>query len=288
MEKTPRQIRTLAALLLLTLLCMSQGCGKSNSFPSDNEGSSIYEITTPSEEMDYNSGNGNNDQSGDHQHIKESSEPVTQERIVVLDPGHASIRTTDQEPVGPGSSTMKNSSVIGTRGVSTGKYEYELVLDVCLQLRTELESRGYTVILTREDSSQALSNIQRANVANAANADVFLRIHADGSTSSDDMGASSICISRENPFVSEYYERSRILSECLLTSYCEETGMFNNGVHERDDMTGNNWSNMVSCLFELGYMTNPNDDVNLCDPAFQIKMILGIANGLDRYFKTSV
>ena len=59
--------------------------------------------------------------------------------------------------------------------------EYKLNLSIGLQLRTLLQKRGFKVVMTRTNSKVALSCIDRAKVANKANADAYIRIHANGS-----------------------------------------------------------------------------------------------------------
>lgn len=54
--------------------------------------------------------------------------------LIAIDAGHQSKANTDKEPLGPGSSEMKMKVSGGTRGTTTGLYEYELTLTVsCLR-----------------------------------------------------------------------------------------------------------------------------------------------------------
>ncbi len=217
---------------------------------------------------------------------EKESKVASNGKVIVLDPGHSNVVTGNTEPLGPGSSEMKAADASGTRGTTTGLTEIELNFQIATKLKTELEARGYTVILTREDNDTAISCAERAQVANDAHADAFIRIHADGSESSSASGAMGICITSSNPYVPEMYSESRILSDDILNEYVAATGFSSRGVWETDTMTGNNWSEVPCTLLEMGFMTNPNEDTLMADPDFQIKMVDGIANGVDRYFFT--
>ncbi|MCR5633233.1 MAG: N-acetylmuramoyl-L-alanine amidase [Eubacterium sp.] len=207
-------------------------------------------------------------------------------KIVVLDPGHSSVVSGNTEPIGPGSGEYKAADSSGTSGPTSGLTEYQLNLQIAQKLRTELQNRGYTVYLTREDNSTGISCAERAQMANNLNADAFIRIHADGSDSSSASGAMGICITPSNPYISSMYSESRRLSDAVLNAYVAETGFSSRGVWETDTMTGNNWSQVPCTLLEMGFMTNPNEDSLMADEAFQSKMVTGIANGVDTYFFT--
>ena len=71
------------------------------------------------------------------------------------------------EPNGPGSSEMKAKCTSGTQGTYSGVPEYQLNLEVSLQLKDELEQRGYQVVMTRTDNETAISNMERAQYAAA-------------------------------------------------------------------------------------------------------------------------
>lgn len=203
--------------------------------------------------------------------------------VVCIDPGHSAVMPGGTCPLGPGSNQSKPADAAGTHGVASGLNEYQLTLMISLQLRDELEARGYTVIMTREDSNGAHDLVERATVANEG-ADIMVRIHADGLDNHSVTGCCAICITPGNPWNPQTYSGSRLLADCLLTDYIAATGIRNRGIVEEDTMAGNNWSTVPCVLFELGFMTNPTEDMRMADPAFQVNMVNGLADGVDRYF----
>lgn len=100
-------------------------------------------------------------------------------KTIVIDPGHQTKGDTSKEPIGPGATETKDKVTTGATGIVTKQKESELVLKVALMLEKELEKQGYTVIMTRTTNNVNISNSQRAKIANDANADAFIRLHAD-------------------------------------------------------------------------------------------------------------
>ena len=203
--------------------------------------------------------------------------------VIAIDAGHQEHGNFGQEPIGPGSSTMKTKVAGGTRGTTTGVPEYQLTLDISLKLRDLLEEKGYQVVMIRETNDVDITNSERAMVANEANADAFIRVHANGSDSSSANGAMTICQTSSNPYNSEYYEDSKRLSELVLDAYTEATGIRKERVWETDTMSGINWCTVPVTIIELGYMTNPEEDTKMQDDDFQDTMAEGIVAGIESY-----
>jgi len=204
-------------------------------------------------------------------------------RVVVIDPGHQLRGDNTKEPNGPGSSTMKARVTSGTSGVATGVAEYILNLDISLKLKTELENRGYVVHMTRSTHDVNISNKERAEYANSVNADIAVRIHANGAGPSV-RGAETLAPSANNPYVSHLSNASISLSRHVINAYCAATGFINRGVKTNDTMTGINWSSVPVTILELGFMSNASEDRAMQDSIMQNNMVQGIANGIDAYF----
>ena len=215
-----------------------------------------------------------------------SSDVETDGHIIGIDPGHQSesVDMSALEPNGPGSSEMKAKCTSGTQGTYSGVPEYQLNLEVSLQLKDELEQRGYQVVMTRTDNETAISNMERAQYAAAQGAEIYVRIHANGDDSHTASGALTMSPSQNNPYIPQLFEQSDRLSRCIIDSYCAATGFQNLGIQYTDTMTGINWSTVPVTILEMGFMTSQNDDLKMNDAEFQKTMVQGIANGIDSYF----
>ena len=197
-----------------------------------------------------------------------------------IDPGHQAQANYDKEPIAPGSSETKAKVASGTSGVRTGISEYVTDLEIALKLRDALEAEGCTVYMTREVNEIDISNLERAEMMNELGVDLVLRIHCDGAT---DKSANGIGM-----FVRQTGEKqaeSEAAAKVLLEAMSEATGAKARGVFLRDTYTMNNWSVVPCILVECGFMTNPDEDEKLNDPAYQELLAQGMVEGIARYFE---
>lgn len=205
--------------------------------------------------------------------------------IVAIDAGHQRKGNYEKEPLGPGSSEMKAKVSSGTQGKYTGVEEYVVNLDVSLLLRDELESRGYQVVMVRETHDVNISNAERAAIANNSGAEIFIRIHCNGVDNTSVRGALTMAPTVSNPYVGGMASECKRLSQVILDEYCAATGFRNRGIQYVDNMSGINWCKIPVTIVEMGFMSNKEDDQMLVNPAMQVKMAEGIANGVDAYFE---
>lgn len=211
--------------------------------------------------------------------------PPEPKRIICIDAGHQQSSITQTEPIGPGATERKAKLSSGTQGVSTRIPEYQLNLDVSLLLEQELIARGYEVVMIRRTNDCPLSNAERAQVANESGADLFVRIHANGSDNENVSGMLCCAPSLENPYLSEQVAQASIrLSKIITQTFCAATGANNQGLYYVDTMTGINWCKIPVTIVEMGYMSNNAEDEAMATPEYRRKMVTGIANGIDAFF----
>ena len=195
-----------------------------------------------------------------------------------IDPGHQAQGNSAQEAVAPGSSETKARVSSGTSGRFTGVPEYEVNLDISLQLRDALEALGCEVYMTRETNDVDISNQERAVMMNELGVDLVLRIHCNGSTNKSAQGI-GLYIRKTGTNADECMRAA----EALLPAMIEATGAESDGIFRRDTYTGLNWSEVPSILVEMGFMTNEEEDYKLNDPAYQQLLVQGMVEGVCAY-----
>lgn len=179
-------------------------------------------------------------------------------RVVVIDPGHG----------GP------DPGAIGIGGLR----EVDIVLPISLQVASLLEQQGVQVVLTR-NSDRDLDLDPRVQIAERANADLFVSIHAN-----------AISLSRPdvNGLETYYYSpQGGRLAQVIHNTLVRETGMNDRGVRRARFYVIRNTS-MPAVLVETGFVTGAQDARLLSDPNFRSRMAVAIARGILQYIQQNL
>lgn len=210
-----------------------------------------------------------------------SSNEILSGKVICLDPGHGITSQSKQERISPNSSETKSAYVSG----ASGEYqtEEELNLAVSKLVKNKLEDLGAKIIMTRTSHNIAVSNIERAEMANEADADICVRIHADGIEDSSVHGFSILVPAGDLLGTPSIVAPSREAAEFVEEALTEIIDAKNRGIVEREDLTGFNWSEVPVILVEMGFLSNPEEDEKMATEEYREKIAEGIANGVKNW-----
>lgn len=184
-----------------------------------------------------------------------SSPRIPKGRIVVMvDPGHGG----------------KDPGAIGLGGLQ----EKNVILPIAQQVASLLEQQGVQAVLTR-NSDYFVDLAPRVSMAERANADLFVSIHANS------MGSSRPDISGLETY---YYSSGQRLAQTIHNSILQSTDVKNRGTRRARFYVLRKTS-MPSVLVEVGFVTGREDAAKLSNPAYQSKMAQAIARGILQYIQ---
>ncbi len=212
-----------------------------------------------------------------------------QQPLVVLDPGHGG----EDE---------------GARGAG-GLVEKHLTLALAREVAQQLANLGLAVRLTRE-GDETLSLAERVALANRLQADCFISIHANAAPARGARGAETYFMSpepsdsqaaqaaaRENAsngsvqlilwelaHVANLEASSRLALE-LQTRLNELSGIRDRGVKQAPFavLTG---ATMPAVLVEVGFLSNPEEELRLASPAERARLAATLASGILAFLRT--
>lgn len=219
--------------------------------------------------------------------------------VIVIDPGHGG----------------EDTGAVGPRGV----FEKDITLGVAKKLSVSLRDKtGCSVVLTRDDDT-FIPLEQRTAMANRVSADIFISIHVNAALSRTVDGIETYFLSFdatdddarrvaafENSFSvsgkthpelnddlkeilldmasTESHHESSALAESVQTSLLKSAGMEDRGVKQAPFavLVG---ATMPAILVEVGFISNPREEVRLSSPAGQARLVDSITEGVINFKK---
>jgi N-acetylmuramoyl-L-alanine amidase len=206
-------------------------------------------------------------------------------KVVAIDAGHQFKGDPSLEPVGPGSKTTKAKVSSGATGVATHNTESSVNLAVALKLRDLLVARGARVVMIRTTQKVNISNSRRAQIANDAHADLFIRLHCNG-TSSKLVNGLTTLVPATNKWTKGIVTASRRAGGFVQAAAIAATRAHDLHVTSRGDLSGFNWSKVPTVLVEMGFLSNPAEDRKLGSSVYQERLAGGLATGIGAYLKS--
>ena len=261
------------------------GCGSSSGKSNQNQRLSQEEVSTRAEETDSQAENTAVVDEVDENELLYPGDEVRlnaetlRGKVICLDPGHGITSESKQEKMSPLSDETKPAYVSG----ASGEYqtEEELNLAVAERIKSRLEDLGAEVVMTRTENEAAVSNIERSEIANEAEADLCVRIHADGADDASAHGFSILVPAGDYLGTPEIVKPSRAAAESVEKALARATGARDRGIVEREDMTGFNWSEVPVILVEMGFLSNPEEDQKMSTDSYREKLADGITAGIE-------
>ncbi|MFA5786037.1 MAG: N-acetylmuramoyl-L-alanine amidase [Actinomycetota bacterium] len=173
---------------------------------------------------------------------------------VMLDPGHGG-----EDPGG-----------IGPAGVR----ESDVCFEIVRRLAGRLQALGCEVLISRR-SGQGPDEHVRARIANEADVDVFVSVHANCDPSPSAEGSSTYYFGSES-FVSEAGMRLAGLVQEEITS---QTSLPDGRTHAKAFPILRE-TRMAAVLVEPAFISNPAEEKRLAEPAFQDLLAAALAQAL--------
>ena len=221
-------------------------------------------------------------------------------KTVFLDPGHQGSAAGNDlnKPVPDGRGGTKPCQTTGATSPN-GVPEHKVNWDITQLVKAGLESQGAKVVLSRQDDTGWGGCIDdRANAANASNADLAVNIHADSTSPGTDAGKSGFhIIVPELPIpdaaVNEVQSgKGRKAAEQMRDAF-KSAGFApanyagaQDGLQTRADIAAVNLTKVPDVFAELGNLSNPADAAALSGAEGQLKYAIAIVDGAIRYLLT--
>jgi N-acetylmuramoyl-L-alanine amidase len=208
-------------------------------------------------------------------------------RYIGVNPGHQSHLDSRLEALSPEKGSPKRARVSGgTRGSVTKVPEYKQNLAIALKLRDKLEGMGARVLMARSVNDVKISNAERARMMNGAGVAVYLSLHCNGNHSKKASGLETLVPAGRGNQTGAVLQESRKFAAFMQAEEIKATGAKDDGFSYRKDLSSLNWPMIPTCLIEMGYMTNAAEDRLLNTPAYQSKLVDGMANAFVLYFQS--
>ncbi len=216
-------------------------------------------------------------------------------KVIVIDPGHQ-LGNSNPKFAKQMSQTKFNGTIVkgcNTTGTATnsGLPEATFTWKVAQRLKALLEAAGATVVFTRTSNSYddwGPCVWDRAGIANRANADAMISIHADGA-SSGSKGFFAMAPTRIKGWTDDVVGVDRKLARAMISGMTAAGAVPSNYIRGQlllsSSTTTLNFSNVPTTTIEVGNMRNSSDAARMTSRRGQQKYADWLFAGIERFFK---
>ena len=171
--------------------------------------------------------------------------------------------------------------------------ETTLNIEVAEYLRTELINKGYEVIMARRIGERPTSNNYRENLwnrinaANNANADFYISIHQNASTTTSANGVEAYYSSVKPDSLNDITYKlntSKAVAASISSGIASALSMTNRGAKD-DEFMVVKYTNMPAVLVECGFISNESDAKKISNATNQKKIASVIADSIHNALK---
>ncbi|MFZ2679283.1 N-acetylmuramoyl-L-alanine amidase [Clostridium sp.] len=171
--------------------------------------------------------------------------------------------------------------------------ETTLNIEVAEYLRTELINKGYEVIMARRIGERPTSNNYRENLwnrinaANNANADFYISIHQNASTTASANGVEAYYSSVKPDSLNDITYKlntSKAVAASISSGIASALSMTNRGAKD-DEFMVVKYTNMPAVLVECGFISNESDAKKISNATNQKKIASVIADSIHNALK---
>lgn len=275
MQKLHLALLTVAVLIPLAFFTLLQPVWKDSLATLDKE---HVLVAKPEKNVIIKQVESKKDKQGAKKSVVSKEKKKISKPVIVIDASHQRTKDLTTEPIAPKSTERRAKQLASAIGVVTKQKEYHVTMNYAKALRTQLEEKGYKVILTRSAHDVKLSNKERAKVANKARATLVISLHADGGKSYQN-GFYIMSPSKKST-TSKRYKKSNQQANAILKKVSTKGKIFSTGHFYREDLALFNYTKAPAISIQLGFLTNVKDDKKLADNVYMEKLVKRIANGI--------
>lgn len=275
MQKLHLALLTVAVLIPLAFFTLLQPVWKDSLATLDKE---HVLVAKPEKNVIIKQVESKKDKQGAKKSVVSKEKKKISKPVIVIDASHQRTKDLTTEPIAPKSTERRAKQLASAIGIVTKQKEYHVTMNYAKALRTQLEEKGYKVVLTRSAHDVKLSNKERAKVANKARATLVISLHADGGKSYQN-GFYIMSPSKKST-TSKRYKKSNQQANAILKKVSTKGKVFSTGHFYREDLALFNYTKAPAISIQLGFLTNVKDDKKLADNVYMEKLVKRIANGI--------